>query len=1379
MKRRILSIFLCLCMWGTLLPGAVWGIEEAPVISQHPQNFNMESGGDAVFSVTAQADAYQWFALNARVEQANLWAKDENGFWQSQIAGKDGGEATFSFNFTIAEGESFSFLWRVSSEGGYDKLRYLVSGTELTDSISGTAMAQPEQVTLEGLAAGSYTIIFTYKKDGSGADGEDCGWVLPYGVQVANGQGPELTVAEDSALYFDGSQFACLVETGGAALLSDWAYIGREHRVVFDLNCDGATGQPAEQTVFTGGFAEAPEAPSCEGITFVGWGNQDMTKQWRFDTDAVFEDTTLYAAWVKTDMETVQDLAAFAAYVNNGGVTQGLQYTLKSNLDFTGFENWAPIGTQAAPFAGTFDGGGFCIDNLAVAGEVAALFGYAAETAVIKNLTVGSASTMTGATGAAGVVVENHGTVEGCENRAAINGGEQGAAGGIAVYNAGLISNCINSGQISGELSRIAGIAPIDRGEITGCENRGTLVLSDYVVSDNGVMAYRSDDVLNVNLMGFYHDKWLQTSYGNYGFEPQFDGNDFSVEVTPSFANKGNYVQLSYQVKAKHDVEGGKFGLYTDVQIGENDAAPISIIYDTEGDGKKPIGFKMADDDEDNESFGAQFNLYFADTYGVTDATSYWFGAYSGHSDHYFSSLRTVLEGLSWSEDGENPGNWQTRLNSGTYTWNEAEDLVFHGDSALSVSWQDLNLLEGQTQTFSILVGVGTAAKAPVAKSLTYDVANNEVSFTVTDENAVMDGDIITNPLSIYASIDNAAQMEPADLTVRAGEGENEFVYCFSLPEDSLTGWHTFRVWGMSDAGILTSTLKTNFSNWNVPTYTVSGSGSLGEGEVQSLAGSTVTLKRGSTIYDQATVADDGSFVLAETPAGTYNLVFETPDGKIITQTVVVPGKDVIIEEPITVPENGATNSVVEAKPGMPELVVSGLDKLFARVDDTVYTQADKDVVDAGGTVELRLVADKTEEADVPEQALSAITQAAEGSDGLYFLDLSVIKTITVNGQTQGHSQLLRDVTLPGMLKIYISLPDELMGKRNLKVCRYHNGAAEVLRETPNADGEYMEISGRTLTVCANKFSPYAISYENPPKSSGNSSATYYTITALAGKGGSISPDGETQVRRGFSYSFDITPDEGYEISDVLVDGKSIGAEESYEFTDVRKNHTIEAAFEKTAGEEPGPQPTGEPEEPTEPDEKTHQPYLDGYGDFTFGPDQPLTRAQAAAIFAKTSADSNEDATQIAAFSDVDNAAWYAPYVAFAASKGLVRGYEDGTFAPETTITRAELAVIIARQMALPEGKASFADMQGHWAQEEVAALAATGYVSGFEDGTFGPDLPVTRAQAVKMVNAMLGRTPLPGKLTKPMPFIDVAPWHWAYDEILEASVSHDAKDCK
>lgn len=194
------------------------------------------------------------------------------------------------------------------------------------------------------------------------------------------------------------------------------------------------------------------------------------------------------------------------------------------------------------------------------------------------------------------------------------------------------------------------------------------------------------------------------------------------------------------------------------------------------------------------------------------------------------------------------------------------------------------------------------------------------------------------------------------------------------------------------------------------------------------------------------------------------------------------------------------------------------------------------------------------------------------------------------------------------------------------------------------------------------------------------------------------------------------------------------------------------------------------------------QPYIEGYPDGTFRPDDSITRAEAAMMLYNLAHDkiiTPRTATlESDGFTDVAPGSWYYDAVMYLAEMGTIDGYPNGSFDPEGQITRAEFTTMIVRFAGIPAnvGEASFPDIMGHWAQDEIAAAQAAGLVSGYPNGNFGPDDDMTRAQAVTILNRMLGRSTDEGLFDGlEMPFSDVSAAHWAYWHIMAAAVEHEA----
>ncbi|NWK13011.1 S-layer homology domain-containing protein, partial [Clostridium cadaveris] len=252
----------------------------------------------------------------------------------------------------------------------------------------------------------------------------------------------------------------------------------------------------------------------------------------------------------------------------------------------------------------------------------------------------------------------------------------------------------------------------------------------------------------------------------------------------------------------------------------------------------------------------------------------------------------------------------------------------------------------------------------------------------------------------------------------------------------------------------------------------------------------------------------------------------------------------------------------------------------------------------------------------------------------------------------------------------------------------------------------------------------------------GGDSRVTYTITATAGAGGTISTGQYVYVKAGDSAGFSFTPNKGYQISEVLVNGKSIGAVNTYTFTNVQSNQTIHVNFKK-AGEHTNPQ-TG-----IELNKEDHTGYMKGYPSGEFGPNRAITRAEVIALFSRLVKEKPEDALENQhPFIDVKAEDWYASAVAQMQKYKIIAGYPDGSFKGKQAISRAEFATIIARFEDLTLDKPNpFTDVSdSHWAKDSIVSVANKGWVSGYPDGSFQPEKKITRSEVVSIVNRILER---------------------------------------
>lgn len=193
-----------------------------------------------------------------------------------------------------------------------------------------------------------------------------------------------------------------------------------------------------------------------------------------------------------------------------------------------------------------------------------------------------------------------------------------------------------------------------------------------------------------------------------------------------------------------------------------------------------------------------------------------------------------------------------------------------------------------------------------------------------------------------------------------------------------------------------------------------------------------------------------------------------------------------------------------------------------------------------------------------------------------------------------------------------------------------------------------------------------------------------------------------------------------------------------------------------------------------------HVAYIMGYPDGTVQPEGQITRAEACTIFFRLLTDSSRDYyfARTNDYSDVNRGDWFNNAISTLSNAGIVTGYNDGTFRPNQPITRGEMAKIIANFANLNKGAKSFTDLSGHWSKSYVELAAGNGWIAGYPDGSFRPDQKITRAETVTMINRVLERVPAKElrllSRSIMLTFPDNNPGDWYYIAIQEASNSHE-----
>ena len=283
-------------------------------------------------------------------------------------------------------------------------------------------------------------------------------------------------------------------------------------------------------------------------------------------------------------------------------------------------------------------------------------------------------------------------------------------------------------------------------------------------------------------------------------------------------------------------------------------------------------------------------------------------------------------------------------------------------------------------------------------------------------------------------------------------------------------------------------------------------------------------------------------------------------------------------------------------------------------------------------------------------------------------------------------------------------------------------------------------------------------------------SVTGFTYTA---------PEGVTvTLKKGFKDEAKGT-DKGTYYMGLTKDAFTVSSEIYKEFEIIVNDGYLEIT--RSGGHHPRPKPTVEIEDDDALGLNTtdHFAYIVGYGNGEVRPQNNITRAEVATIFFRLLTDDvrDENLTKTNRYSDVTRADWYNTAVSTLSSMGIITGYPDGTFRPNAAITRAEFAAIAARfDNDGDKTAAKFSDIATHWAKDEISIAYNNGWITGYPDGTFGPQRDITRAETMTLVNRVLNRQPETEEDLLPNMTVwtdNANPKAWYYLAVQEATNSH------
>ncbi len=676
--------------------------------------------------------------------------------------------------------------------------------------------------------------------------------------------------------------------------------------------------------------------------------------------------------------------------------------------------------------------------------------------------------------------------------------------------------------------------------------------------------------------------------------------------------------------------------------------------------------------------------------------------------------------------------------------------------------WSNGSATYAEGQTFSILGDmILTAVWTPAAATQTVKYSYNYSG---------------TGLYTTQTNINSGAALTAPESPVRSG-------YVF-------TGWYKdtscMRPWNFSADTISTTT--TLYAGWAANTYSVRGTVKDTDTDIGA-SGTNVSLYQGSVHIDSTTTDHNGEYSFVSVPNGIYSLIVTGSEGQQTTVGVVVSGG--AIDMSVVYLPSGRKSTLLSIQgTNTPPVAASGMNRLLSdEGEGGAMTAADAAAVIGGGAVSILLEVQPVTNTHGQAKVNAAMSSGGYAAGALMDIDLTKITT-TSNGQ---QSETVIDET-NSPLEIIIPLPAALQGKNSYAVYRAHDygGSIGMRADTITAipvDGEYAVVSSDKtyLTLHVKYFSTYAIAY-NIGSTDTTTSTSIYSITVPTNMtGGSISPSGIVRVTGGDSKSFTITPDKGYIISDVLVDGKSVGAVSNYIFSNIVSAHTITAVFAKASGlpyylDASGDKlfigfssdaggtikyiaPNGmtvhlTPNPKSFTDMTTHwakgsidfvtqREIFVGTGANTFSPDAGMTRAMLATVIGKLYERSygKLSTTGIHAFTDCDYNGWYGSYIDWCSENGIITGVGSGKFEPNRQVTRQEVGVMLyrfAQFMKLDtatDGKTlSYTDASSisSWAQAAALYCQETGIINGRLDGNFVPKATATRAEVATILERFI-----------------------------------------
>ncbi|MFC0213632.1 S-layer homology domain-containing protein, partial [Paenibacillus chartarius] len=493
-------------------------------------------------------------------------------------------------------------------------------------------------------------------------------------------------------------------------------------------------------------------------------------------------------------------------------------------------------------------------------------------------------------------------------------------------------------------------------------------------------------------------------------------------------------------------------------------------------------------------------------------------------------------------------------------------------------------------------------------------------------------------------------------------------------------------------------------------------------GRVEDYTGSNlpiiVSVALGNQVMNSQQTSPDGTFHFTELADGAYNVIANNGLFSESVLAIIIGGKITHLENIIL----GRIESIVEVAPSTPPVAVSGLHRLFST---NVYENTDyqHEVDNNGGRAQIIFAAAGKIESDVSEDA-NKIKTIANGQEIKTYIDFKVKKSLYDQFDRQiGQTEPLYE--LPRTIQIVLPLNDALAGKK-LAVFRVHEGVPQQLSSDPTQP-EYFTVSNTFITLNVNKFSTYAIGLANE---------------VIEQQDDSTSSSGTTITSNNSIVGSDSKPP-----NNIAVNNNTGIAAEAFKVVSQVLNTD------------------------------DHILYTVGYPDGEWKPNNNVTRAETAMMLYNLLR--NKTAVGNMKLKDIEPGQWYYNAVTTLTKLSIISGYSDGTFKPNSPITRAEFVAMLERFANLGADGKQFSDVPStHWAYNEIIRATGYGWIDGYPDHTFMPDKFIARSEAVTIINKMLRRAADPKFINNTSNnvrlFPDVSPDFWAFKDIVESTNSHD-----